>query len=656
MVTSQRQKTGGADRAVVRLAVMGVFIVAGFVALFSRLWFLQVLASEEYRTLAKENRVRFVESEPPRGRILDRNGVVLVDNRTSHAFTVDRQILERPRQRQRVLERISELTGEKRKDLQARLVDTNVSPYKPVAVAHDISGEARYRFLENQEDFPGVEIAKLPVRDYPQGRLAAHLLGYVGDISLDDLKADHFKNAKPPYRPGDIVGKAGLEFTYDRSLRGQPALEKVVVNSAGDVIGTRETRPEQPGQDLVLSLDVNVQKAAEDALKAGIETGDGQAGAVTVMDPETGGVVAMASWPTYDPSILADGITTKEFATLNDPERPAFFNRALQGERAPGSTFKVVTAGAALANDIVGPFDTIECPGAAVYPPSGVPGSVTFHNWTSAYNGFIGFPKSLEISCDTFYYELGWRMETAFGPPDSAGGDGTERFQKYMRTAGFGHDTGIDLPNEGDGRVPDAAWLKEFCDQTECLNEDWLPGYTVNMSIGQGDLVVTPTQLAVTYAAIANGGRVLEPRVGDQLVRDVQDGQDVVRDIETRTADDLPLDDTELGVIREGLVDVVTGAEGTATGAFSGFPLDRYPIAGKTGTAETCTDCGDINDAWFAAYGPADDPQYVISVYVEKTPGGHGGSIAAPIARQIFEEIFGVDNETDIQVGSDASG
>lgn len=655
MVTSQRQKTGGTDKAVLRLAVMGIFIVAGFVALFSRLWFLQVLASEDYRTLAKENRVRYIESEPPRGRILDRNGVVLVDNRTSHAFTVDRQVLERPRQRRRVLKSISELTGEKLKDLEARLADTTVSPYKPVAVAHDITGKARYQFLENQEDFPGVEIAKVPIRDYPQGKLAAHLLGYVGEISPEDLESDVFKKVKPAYGPGDIVGKAGLELTYDRWLRGQPALQKVVVNSAGDVIGTREQRPELPGQDLVLSLDADVQRAAEDALKAGIETGDGEGGAVTVLDPDTGGVVAMASWPTYDPAILADGITTKEFAKLNDPDRPAFFNRALQGERSPGSTFKVVTAGAALANDIVGPFDTIECPGAAVYPPSGGPGSVLFRNWTSAYNGFIGFPKSLEISCDTFYYELGWRLETAFGPPNSAGGDGSERFQKYIRTAGFGHDTGIDLPNEADGRVPDEDWLEEFCDTTECLNDEWLPGYTVNMSIGQGDLVVTPTQLAVTFAAIANGGQVLEPRVGDRVVRDVDGEEKTTRDIETEVAAELPLDETELGVIREGLVDVITGVEGTAAGAFAGFPLDRYPVAGKTGTAETDEE-SDINDAWFAAYGPAEDPEYVISVYVEKTLGGHGGEIAAPIARQIFEEIFGIDEETDIQLGSDASG
>ena len=655
-MSTQRQKTGGVDKTMLRLAVMGILIVAAFVALFSRLWFLQVLASEEYRTLAKENRVRFVHTEPPRGRILDRNGIVLVDNRTSYAVTVNRQVLEHPRQRERVLRKIAELTGEKLSDIKIRLEDTTVSPYKPVAVAKDIPNRARFKIIENRERFPGVDIGKIPVREYPQGPLAAHLLGYVKEISPEQLEWDHFKGARPSYAAGDIVGQSGLEYTYDKWLRGTPGVEKVVVNSSGEVIGTRPTSPEEPGQDLVLSLDAGIQKAAEDALKAGVEVGEAVGGAVTVMDPKTGGIIAMASLPTYDPATLADGITIKEFAKLNNPDRPVLFDRALQGERSPGSTFKVVTAGAAMATDVASPSEVIECPGVAVYPPGGGSGSVPFYNWTSAHNGVIGFQKSLEISCNTFYYDLGWRLETAFGPPSSAGGDGTERFQKYIRTAGFDRDTGIDLPNEAEGRVPDVEWLKEFCEEIECVNDQWLPGYTVNMSIGQGDLVVTPLQMAVTYAAIANGGEVLQPRVGDQLIRassDPDEEGEVTRDISGKVARELPLDETELGVIEEGLIDVLTGAEGTARGAFAGFPLDQYPLAGKTGTAQI----GDTpdNDAWFISYGPADDPQYVISVYVEKT-WGHGGEVAAPVARQIWEEIFDIDHETEVQLGQDSSG
>ncbi len=648
-MSSQRQRTGGIDRSLLRLSVLGILIVGGFVALFSRLWFLQVLASDNYKMLAKENRVRFVHSEPPRGRILDRNGVVLVDNRSSYAVTVDLQVLERPRQRARVLRQISELTGERLTDIKKRLNDITVSPYKPVAVAADVADRARYQILENKEDFPGVEIAKIPVREYPQGQLAAHLLGYVGEIDQEALKSDHFDGARPPYAAGDIVGKAGLEYTYDRWLRGQPAIEKVVVNSGGEVIGTRLKRAETPGQDLVLSLDAGVQEAAEEALKAGVRTGKADGGAVTVMDPQTGGIVAMASWPTYRPAMLADGITTEEFESLNDPDSPAFFNRALQGERSPGSTFKVVTAGAALANDVVGPFDTVECPGAATYPPGSPSGSVTFHNWTSAYNGFIGFPRSLEISCDTFYYELGWRLETSFGA--SSGGDGSERFQKYMRTAGFGHETGVDLPNEADGRVPDARWCKENARLGYCP-DGWVPGYTINMSIGQGDLVVTPLQMATTYSALANGGKILEPRVGDYLTHGDGSEEAVTRDIETRVAAELPLDSTEMGVINDGLVAVVSGGSGTARGAFAGFPLDRFPVTGKTGTAQIGET--DDNDAWFVSTGPTNAPRYVISVYLEET-FGHGGEVAAPVAREIWEEIFGIDDKTEVRLGQDES-
>ena len=654
-MSTQRQRSGGVDKTMLRLAVMGVLIVAGFVALFSRLWFLQVLASEDYRTLAKENRVRFVHTEPPRGRILDRNGVVLVDNRTSYAVTVNRQVLERPRQRARVLRKIADLTGEKFSDIKDRLEDITVSPYKPVAVAKDIPNRARFKIIENKERFPGVDIGKIPVREYPQGPLAAHLLGYVAEISEEDLESEHFQGVRPAYAAGDIVGKGGLEYTYDRWLRGKPGIEKVVVNSSGEVIGTRQTSPERPGQDLILTLDVEIQRAAEEALKAGVETGDAVGGAVTVMDPNTGGVVAMASWPTYDPAILADGISDKEFAELNDPERPAWFNRALQGERSPGSTFKAVTAGAAMSTDVASSSEIIECPGAAVYPPDGGSGSVTFPNWTSAYNGSIGFQESLEISCNTFYYELGWRLEAAFGPSSSAGGDGTERFQKYIRRAGVGRETGIDLPNEADGRVPDVKWLEGFCEQTKCLNEDWLPGYTVNMAIGQGDLVATPLQMGVTYGAIANGGRVVQPRVADHLVRVATDDADpeVTREIKTKIARELPLAPDEIEVIRQGLIDVLTGSEGTARSAFAGFPLDQYPIAGKTGTAQI-GDTGD-NDAWFISYGPAEAPEYVMSVYLEKT-FGHGGEIAAPVARAVWEQIFGIDDEIEIRLGQDSSG
>jgi penicillin-binding protein 2 len=658
------ERRPGIDRLTLRLSIFGVLMVAAFVALFSRLWFLQVLESDNYHLLAQENRVRFVHSEPPRGRILDRNGEVLVENRQTFAVTIDRQVFDPlpRRQKKRLIRNVSELTEVDTRLIRENLRDTTVSPYKPVAVVTDVSEGAATRIQENYEDFPGVGIDQLPLRRFPQGNLAAHMLGYVGEISPENLKSAHFKDARPRYFPGDLVGRDGLEYTYDRFLRGKPRIEKVIVNSSGDVIANRRQQKEHSGDDLVLSVDAGIQKVTERALKAGIDAARGAGyaapgGAVVVMDPSNGDVVGMASLPNYDPRILADGITKKEFASLGaktpqNPNDDALFNRAIQGQRPPGSTFKIVTAGAALWSGVVGLYDQIECPGSRVFPPEGGPGSVVYNNWTSRYFGYVGFPTSLEISCDTFYYELGWRMETAFGPPESRGGDGTEKFQRYMRRTGFGKDTGVDLPNEAEGRVPDNQWCKDNEDIGYCP-DGWLPGYTVNMSIGQGDLIVTPMQLAVAFSAIANGGTVWQPQLADSLQNlDELEQPQVVKEFEDRAAQKLPLDATQLGVIQEGLELVISGGEGTASGAFSGFPLDEFPLAGKTGTAEV--DGGARNDAWFVAYGPTDSPQYLVAVAVEDA--GHGGESAAPIARQIFDGIFGIDKETTVRLGEDFSG
>ncbi len=655
---SGRQSALGLDRFKLRLAVLGVLVVALFVALFSRLWFLQVLASEEYRVLAQDNRVRRVHSEPERGRILDRDRTVLVDSRPSLAVTVDRQVVDTRREERRTLRRLSNLLELPRKDLRENLHDGTVSPYKPVAVANDVLEESAVYIGENNENLPGVAVEQLPVRHYPRGATLAQVLGYVNEITQSQLESDHFKGTRVPYAAGDIVGQAGLEYNYDSYLRGRPAVRKVIVNSVHEVVSSQDVQEGRRGRDLILSIDADIQRLTESALADGILTARGAdyeapTGGVVVMDPNTGGIVAMSSYPTYDPSMLADGITVKEFdslggATPNINTDDQLLNRAIQGGFPSGSTFKVVTAGAAMWSGIADPYTYLSCPGSVVYPPEGGPGSVVYPNWTSADFGTIGFPTSLEISCDTFYYELGWRMEDRFG---AANGDGSEKFQDYMRMAGFGHETGIDLPNEFDGRVPDEEWCRDNEDIGYCPY-GWLPGYTVNMSIGQGDLLVTPLQMAVTMAAIANDGNVMQPRVADAVARVDEFGdEEIVRDFQPKVVRRLPLDATELGVIQQGLVDVISGANGTATSVFAGFPTDRFPLAGKTGTAQIGET--DLNYAWFISYAPADAPEYVIAAYLERA--GHGGESAAPIARQIYEGIFGIDQETDVRLGSDAS-
>ncbi|HYP24263.1 MAG TPA: penicillin-binding protein 2 [Actinomycetota bacterium] len=667
---------GTGDRTVLRLAIMAVLLVAAFVALFSRLWYLQVLAVGDYRTLAKENRIRLVYSEPTRGRILDRDGDVLVGNRQSLSITIDRQRVEPGSlQERRTLYDVARLLVPedkakreykkalvaKVKEMRDNLNDATVSPYKPVAVVNDVREAIVRQIRENREDFPGVEAEKLPIRTYPNGKLAAHVLGYVGEINADELEAPEFQDAKPPYEPGDLIGKSGVERTYDRWLRGRPEIKRVVVNSAGEVVDQAIRQEEEPGRDLILSIDVEAQKLAERSLESGIMAARGAAhpapdGAIVVMDPNTGGIVAMASYPTYDPSILADGITEREYERMSGSpdtaEDDVLPNRATQAQVPPGSTFKVVTAGAALANDVVTASDYLPCPGQVSYGATGI--TTVFNNWTSVDFGSIGFPESLEISCDTFYSELGWRMEELWG---AANGDESERFQDYMRHAGFGRPTGIDLPHEEEGRVPDEKWCEEFAKQGLGCFDGWLPGFTVNMAIGQGDLTTNPLQMAVTYAALAaDSGEVWEPHVAQQIGRpDAETGEEeILREIEPEALRRLPLDSTEIGVIRQGLEDVVSGANGTAAGAFAGFPLDQYPVAGKTGTAQIGESEADVNYAWFVSYAPADDPQYVVSVYLAKA--GHGGETAAPVAREVFEGLFGIDRETGVTLGQDASG
>ncbi|MBW3594441.1 MAG: penicillin-binding protein 2 [Actinobacteria bacterium] len=672
--------TQGIDRTTLRLAIFALCIMVAFVALFSRLWYLQVLAAPDYRRLAKENRVRFVKSEPLRGRIVDRNGVVLVENRTATAVTIDRQIVDTPRETRIVLRRLARVLGEKRWLLRQRLKSELVSPYKPVPVAENVPVKARDHILENQEDFFGaVDIDKIPSRRYPKGHSAPHILGYVGEISEQMLKEPRFSDARPSYEPGDIVGRAGLEYEYDNFIRGVPALSKMIVNSTGEVLSEIEVREESAGNDLVLYLDYGIQELAEEALKAGVFANRGRyptpAGGVVVMDPNTGGILGMASFPDYDPRILADGLTQKEYnklgaKTKGNPDDDAFLFRPIQAQRAPASTFKIVTAGAAMAADVASPSTVLDCPGAKPYPPPGrtdVGSAEIFNNWTDFDFGLMGFPESLEVSCDTFYYELGWRLEdssgaSVFGEPNR----GEEHFQRYARLTGMGHDTGIDLPNELSGRLPDWDWCREIWRATKddkiptCGTKDgpvWYPGETINMSIGQGALTTTPLQMAVATSAIANGGAVMQPRVAMQVGRpDEDDVEHPVRTFEPHEVARLPLDETELSVIRQGMVDVVAGSQGTARTAFSGFPVSTFPIAGKTGTSEL-GDVGptaNLQDAWFVSYAPADDPQYVVVVYLEKS--GHGGESAAPIAREIYEGLFGIDSSLDVRLGQDASG
>ncbi len=638
------------DPIKMRLSILGMLVFALFVGLFSRLWYLQVLDSAEFAAIAKENQVRRIESEPPRGRILTRSGGVIVDNKLSLAVSLEHDLIDRPRKRRIVLGRLSDTLKISKRQLRREVLDATVSPYKPVAVATDVPKKKVFYIEEHPEMFPGVVIERIPVRQVVQGYLAPHVVGYTSEISAPELKTPEWRG----YRAGDIIGKAGVERTYDDYLRGKPRIERVIVDSAGDVVkGPRVIQEEEPGADVVTTIAPGIQRATQAALASGIGAARGEypakTGGAVVLNARNGDVLALATYPTYNASILADGFSLKDEKKLGgttpkDHTDDALINHAFKAPLPPGSTFKVVTSAAAMNLGIYEPYNYLGCPSVFV------PGDsfTEFYNWTSADLSSMNLIEALEQSCNTFFYQLGWTMEQRWGVI----GDGTFAFQRFVRQMGFGHPTGLQLPYEDAGRVPDP----QMCDlPTFCPDGGYLPGYTVNMAVGQGDLLVTPMQMAVATAAIANGGDVLRPRIVKELrTTDEASGDEVVlEEFEPEVQDRIQLTDTEWAAIRTGMEGVVSGSAGTARSAFAGFPVSAFPVAGKTGSAQIGENL-DTPHSWFISYAPADDPKYVIAVQVEM--GGHAGETAAPIAREIYESIFQGDQSTgDVNLGTDAS-
>ncbi len=496
---------------------------------------------------------------------------------------------------------------------------------------------------EHRLEFPGVEVVEASVRDYPEGSMAAHILGYVGQINAEEIEDPSFK----AYGPNDLVGRSGLEQVYEHYLHGKKGLEKFLVNSNQEVIRSLGAQEPVPGNNLVLSIDIDAQRIAERALVQGIERtrtifDDSQdppgylkanSGTVIVMDPSTGAVKALASWPTFDPAWFVGGLTRGRIAYLFDNPQAPTLNRATQLTYAPGSTFKPFVALSAVQSGIASLGSYYPCPPEYEYP--GDTSHTIFHNWTTANLGTISIAQALQVSCDTVFYGFGGDFYGRY-TSDQLGVDPIP-LQKDLRQFGFGRVTGIDLPTEADGLIPTPDWKEGFAaDNPELFNpgeEVWLPGDNIQMAIGQGYVTVTPLQLATAYAAIANGGKICTPHLVDRI--EDPDGGLVKRVTGHCGRRTLPYTQAELDYINAALA-TVTQPGGTAGLAFSGFPLSDIPVAGKTGTAQRPP----FQDtSWFAAMVPAGDPQYVVIAMVEQ--GGHGSTSAAPIVRQIIEGLFG---------------
>lgn len=648
-----------------RLSLIGILVVALFSALFVRLWFLQVGSGEELATVAETNRTETVQTESPRGRILDRNGTPLVTNREASAIVMDPAISDEDRELS--ISRLAELLGVERGEIEERFDDERNSPLQPITVAIDVPAgtvekDALLYIREHSEDFPGVDAVQLPIREYPEGFAGAHVLGYVGEINDEELELR--ASSGDEYEPGENIGKAGVELTFEPDLRGTPRRETLEVDADRNVVGTLDLREGEPGKDVKLTIDLDVQRAAEAALSQGLDaaaerqdtnevlsfqTFNAEAGSIVVLDARDGSVVAMASYPSYNPAEFVGGIDPELFEFYNE-EASAFplTNRAIQGQYATGSTFKLISGLAALETGIREPETTIADGGVYVIGDRAFRNAGGEEGAENAY-GAVNLPRALTVSSDVYFYQIGGELWSRPEPENTA-------IQAEARRFGYEEASGIALPDEQIGRVPDQEWKTEFaeetgvedCDEPKTQEEQdrctWFPGDNVNLSVGQGDFLATPLQLANSYAAFMNGGTLYQPKLVSEILEPDGSVARVSESTVIRTNEIMP---AWKEAIVDGLIGVVNSGEGTVggPGIFDGFP-DKANTAGKTGTAEVAgkQDTSLYVGIW-PARAPVGQPQYIVAAVIEEA--GFGSDVAAPIVRSVMDTLAGVVPDED---------
>jgi penicillin-binding protein 2 len=596
-----------------RVAVVGGIALVAFAVIFFRLWYLQVLSGDKYLAEANNNRVREIKVQAPRGKIVDRNGRVLVDNRTGLAVEVTPDKLPKdPAKRRKLYKRLGRVLGTSPRRIR-RNVDRQLKalPFSSATVKQDVTLPVVSYVLEHQNDFPGVTAERVFLRQYPHHQIGAHLFGTVGEVTKEELKNTRYHGVAL----GDRVGQSGIESQYDRFLRGRNGASRVQVDALGTLKGELSVRQPRQGSQLRLAVDLGVQEAGQRALAGG--TGRG---AFVVMNVHNGEVVALGSQPSFDPNIFSKLIREKDYKTLSDPANGApLSNRATQGLYPTGSTMKLITATAALEGGLITP-DTVEFDGGSLKV-----GGVTFKNAGGAAHGALALRQALTVSSDVFFYRLGLEA--------NGHGDGL-LIQKWASLLGLGRKTGIDLPQELPGLVPSPAWRNRLY-KKHLTDRPWSSGDNINLSVGQGDLQADPLQLAVAYATIANGGRVLKPRLGERLEQ--PDGR-VLQQFQPSAARKLNINPAFRQAILEGLRGGASAPGGTSAKVFNGFAI---PVAGKTGTAQK--GAGRADQSWYVALAPYPSIKYVVAVTDEA--GGFGADTAAPMARQILATLFDVKKD-----------
>ncbi|MEZ5115767.1 MAG: penicillin-binding protein 2 [Candidatus Nanopelagicales bacterium] len=668
------------ERSNLRLVVLGVLVVSLMATLLGRLFYLQVISGDTYRAAAANNSTREVVTPAVRGLVLDAQGRPMVANRISLVVSVDRTVVAREEDDGKaVLTRLAKALGTDYQAVYDRMqlcgtpgakrppICWNGSPYQPIPVAKDVDTETALQIMEQRADYPGVQAQLEAVREYPSpyGVNAAHLLGYLGPVTEQQLEDQGDTDKPGRLRRNDLVGRTGLEDQYDTQLRGVPGVKTLSVDQAGRVTGVAGEVVSKPGNYVVTNIDARLQSVVEQQLADAIERAKtngyvGDSGAAVVVDVRNGHVLAMASYPTYDPGVWVGGISKKEYKQLVNAK--ALSSNAIQGTFAPGSTFKVISTSAAGVEGYP-LYGTYDCPSSYQVGPQ------TFRNFESAGYGPISLSRALEVSCNTVFYGIADRMWADAGGLD-AGPNAPDPIAETAKAYGLGSPTGIDLPDERRGRVGGRKFKQQNWEQlrdTWCRNAElgypetrktdpaladyytaldkencedgyiWREGDALNAAIGQGDTAVTPLQMAMVYAAVANGGTLWQPEVARAIMSSTGD---VVKEFKPKSRGKVKVPKSTIAFLQDALPGVTTDGSGRAP--FEGFPLDQIPVASKTGSAQVTGD--KPSTSWFASYAPANDPQYAIVMMV--TQGGTGSGTSGPSVRGIYEALFGVKGDT----------
>jgi penicillin-binding protein 2 len=578
-----------------RLRVLMAGLVLGFIVLLLRAWYLQVIEGEHFATLSESNRIRIIPQRDIRGQILDGAGKVLVDNRT--AFTLSVLPEETPKL-DLLIPRLKDRLPIRWDEVEPKLKQAYA--YRTIQLLKDLTREQVAYVAEHRWDLPGVFLDVEHVRHYAYGELGAHILGYIGEINEEQLKDAR----EHGYRMGDYIGQSGIEKLYERALRGVKGAREVEVDALGRELQLVQEREPGPGMNLVLTLDLGLQQLVEEEMA-------GQAGAVVVMDPRNGEILAMVSRPSYDPNLFVTGISVSNWMRLlKDPRKP-LQNRATQAQYPPGSTYKIVMAVAGLEEGLITPKTTVHCSGLFPF------GNRVFKDWRKGGHGPVNVHSALVQSCDVFFYTLGHRL-------------GIDTIARYAKGFGLGMPSGYDPVHEKPGLVPSTAWKRQ------ARGEPWYPGETISASIGQGYNLVTPIQLLNVMSAVANGGVRYRPRIAKRL--ETPDGK-VVQEFEPQRLGEIPARPETLRIVQHALFGVVNEPRGTGWRARH----ELVSIGGKTGTVQVISNSpkGDKlperfrDHGWFVAFAPVESPQLAIVILGEH--GGRGGSTYAPIARKIVE-------------------